>query len=69
MTSRKFNYQCDSDKQTISWATSLRAKYDGLLMYESCLRIHSFTSITEKNIIVPDIQVYHSQESPEKEIL
>ena len=51
MTSRKFNYQCDSDKQTISWATSLRAKYDGLLTYESCLRIHSFTSTAEKILL------------------
>ena len=31
-------------------------------MYEGCLRINSFTSIAEKNAIVPDFQVYHSQE-------
>ena len=37
--------------------------YDGRLMYEGCLRIHTFTSIAEKNIIVPDIHAYHSQES------
>ena len=38
------------------------AKYDGLFMYEDCLRTHTFTSIAEKHIIVYDIQMYHLQE-------
>ena len=33
------------------------------LLWTLCLRIHSFTSIAEKDIIVPDIQSNHSQES------
>ena len=39
------------------------AKYDGLLLYEGCLWIYSFTSVAEKKSVVPDIPAYHSQES------
>ena len=38
------------------------AKYDGLLMYEGCLRIHSLPTEQKNITILPDIQVYHSQE-------
>ena len=114
MTSRKFTPWCDSDKETIPWATSLRATYGTTAlvnssarysainftirwplelkmlakthdMYRGIIKMRSLkeggkiwwashvwrlftntllTFMAEKNItIVPDIQVYHPQES------
>ena len=39
MTSGKFNPRCDSDKQAIPWATSLRATYGTTAPVSSCMEI------------------------------
>ena len=75
MTSRKFNPRCDSDKQTIPWATSLRATCATMVLVNFSPRYSTinhvwrlFTNIlvyfhSRKIFFVPDIQVYHSQKS------